>query len=96
MPALLRNSSPRGPRFYEDDGELLFMHVFDPNTVDGPRHATDEDRVAHPAAYAEYERRAADPGVQDVFPGVKPPVTFKGEPPEDLPEIKARGSKAPA
>jgi hypothetical protein len=96
MPALQRNSSPRGPRFYEDGGELKFMQVFDANTIDGPREATDEDRLAHPQAYADYEARQAGVAGDESFPGVKPIVTFKGERPADLPKPQGRRAQADA
>lgn len=82
MPAIIRNTGPRGPRFFEDGGELRFVNVVDASTRDGPREATDEDRLAHPEAFAAYE--AND---QSMFPGAKPMITFSGEPP---PEVASR------
>lgn len=79
MPAIIRNTGPRGPRFFEDGGDLRFVNVVDASTRDGPREATDEDRIAHPEAFAAYER--AD---ESMFPGATPMITFSGEPPPEL------------
>lgn len=43
----------RGPRFFEQDGELMFEHVIDGSNRIGPRPATDDDRRVHPQAYAD-------------------------------------------
>jgi hypothetical protein len=79
MPAIIRNTGPRGPRFFEDNGTLRFVNVVDASTRDGPRDATDEDRIAHPEAFA-----ALGSSAHDMFPGAKPMVTFSGEPPPEL------------
>lgn len=64
MPALSRMlTATRGPRFYgaseeDDDGEavpvLMFVNYLDGSTRDGPRHATEEDAVAHPKAWGDF------------------------------------------
>lgn len=82
MPVLTRNTGPRGPRFFEEGGEIMFVHVLDGSTRFGPRPATDEDRTDHPTAWLAY--CAED----ETFPGA-PPVTFAdpvgGRPPERTP-----------
>ena len=42
----------RGPRFYEEDGKLMFVRYIDGSTREGPRAATEADIDAHPAAFA--------------------------------------------
>lgn len=81
MPAIIRNTGPRGPRFYEDGGELKFVNTVDASTRDGPRDATDEDRVAHPEAFAAYERND-----ESMFPGAKPMIAFSGKRPPGVPD----------
>jgi len=75
MPALVRNASPRGPRFYEDAGRLMFVNILDASTRDGPRPATAEDKKAHAATFAAF--KAGEP---DAFPGSQPLVTFSDPP----------------
>lgn len=84
MPALVRNNAPRGARFYEDDGKLLFVHVIDSCTQEGPRLATKADQEAHPEAWEALVN--AEP---DRFPGSEPIVTFEGEAPERRPARRA-------
>lgn len=76
MPALVRNNSPRGPRFYQEDGELKFINVVDSCTRDGPRLAGEADKAAHPEAW-----EALVNGTPDMIPGAEPLVTFTGEAP---------------
>lgn len=83
MPAIIRNTGPRGPRFFEDGGVLRFVNVVDASTRDGPRDATDEDRQTHPEAFAAFGREDAS-----MFPGAQPMVTFTGEPPPQLSDRK--------
>lgn len=54
MPVLERSIALRGPKFYRDGKEELFVNHIDGSTRDGPRPATDEDRAAHTKAYATY------------------------------------------
>lgn len=86
--AIIRNTGPRGPRFFLDGEELRFVNVVDASTRDGPRAATDDDRIAHPEAYAAYERDD-----ESMFPGAKPMITFIGEAPA---EVAARAPLAVA
>lgn len=67
-----------GPRFFERDGEIMFEHVIDSRTRQGPRLASDLDIANHPEAFA----RMGEPldGVE-VNP---PPVGYID--PEELPE----------
>jgi hypothetical protein len=81
MPAIIRNTGPRGPRFFEDGGELRFVNVVDASTRDGPREATDEDRMAHPEAFRAYEKND-----ESMFPGAKPMITFSGKRPASVPD----------
>jgi hypothetical protein len=90
MPVIVRNSGPRGPRFYAVDRELMFVNVIDGSTCHGPRPATAEDKAEHPDAYARFKA-----GTPDEIPGAKPIVTFKGERPADEEPRRARGSVAP-
>lgn len=78
--AIVRNTGPRGPRFYEDGGKLHFVNVVDASTRDGPREATDADQEAFADAYAAFRRGHSG----DSFPGAKPMITFSGEPPAEL------------
>ncbi len=52
MPTLQRSLSMRGARFYRDGEEVMFVHHVDASTREGPRPATDEDRLAHPEEWA--------------------------------------------
>ena len=79
MPALARNNSPRGARFYQDDGKLLFINVMDSCTRDGPRLATEADKEAHPEAW-----EALVSSAPEMIPGMAPLVTFEGEAPEQV------------
>lgn len=52
MPTLNRLISVRGPRFYLDGDEVMFVNHLDGSTREGPRAATEEDRRSFPEAYA--------------------------------------------
>lgn len=54
MPALNRMIAPRGPRFFVDDGQMLFVNYLDGSTREGPRPATKEDSLIHPEAWAAF------------------------------------------
>ena len=48
-----------GPRFSGEKAEdgavkVMFTHVIDAGNIVGPREATDEDKDAHPAEYADF------------------------------------------
>lgn len=81
MPVLSRNQGPRGARFFDEGGELMFVHVLDGSTRFGPRPATDEDLGAFPVEFGEYQKRAMAErdNTQADFPGA-PPVTFSDPP----------------
>lgn len=87
--AIIRNTGPRGPRFYEDGGELMFVNVVDASTRDGPRPATDADMEAHPEAVGAFKANE-----ESLFPGAKPLITFRGERPPGAPDPE-RLAKAP-
>lgn len=54
--AVRRNAHfTRGPRFFREDGEVLFEFVIDATNVVGPRPAHDGDRVSHPEAWAQFQ-----------------------------------------
>lgn len=91
MPALQRSSAPRGARFYEDGGEIMFVHVLDATSRIGPREATDADRAEHPESWRRYEDDLPDPATE-----FAPMVTFS-DPADIQKEIatRAKGSKAP-
>ena len=59
MPALDRQISQRGPKFFRQDGRLMFVHHIDGSTRDGPREATEADRKAHEALYRAFTRKPA-------------------------------------
>jgi len=61
-PVLSRQVCLRGPRFYPERGKAMFVNHIDASTREGPREATDEDRAAHPKAWAAY--RKSEPGRQ--------------------------------
>lgn len=44
----------RGPRFYRDDGELMFAFGIDPSNSIGPRQATKIDQERWPEAWAAF------------------------------------------
>lgn len=71
MPALQRSAAPRGARFYQDGGKLMFVNVLDASTRDGPRPATAVDKKAYPEALDAFQVGGAD-----VFPGSRPLVSF--------------------
>lgn len=93
MPAaIIRNTGPRGPRFYEDGEELMFVNVVDASTRDGPRPATEADMEAHPEAVAALKSNETS-----TFPGAKPLITFvdpNGKRPPDFPDPE-KLAKAP-
>lgn len=64
MPALQRRVSQRGPRFYREGGELMFVHHLDGSTHIGPRPATDEDKAAYDEALAALEGEASAGGAR--------------------------------
>ena len=91
MPAIQRSSAPRGARFYEEDGELMFVNVLDATSRIGPREAVDEDRETHPEAWAVYMGLQEDPRSQ-----FAPLVTFSTPEGTDLGKpTKAKGERAP-
>jgi hypothetical protein len=93
MPVVRRSNAPRGPRFYQDDGNLMFLNVVDSMTQDGPREATDEDRLSNPQAWEIFEGTRPDP-----VAAFAPMVQF-ADPPGGRPAEKpivAKGEKAPA
>jgi hypothetical protein len=59
----------RGPRFWHDGGVIRFVNHLDSSTRDGPREATEADKVAHPEAFAKLGADADGIGV--------PMVAFK-------------------
>lgn len=81
MSTIIRNTGPRGPRFYVDGEALRFVNVVDASTRDGPRDATEEDQAAYPQAYAAFER-----GDESTFPGAAPMITFSGKRPAGVPD----------
>jgi hypothetical protein len=55
MPDLDYSAAPvLGPRFYEEDGKIMFTHVVDRANVIGPREATQKDKDAHPDHWAPF------------------------------------------
>ena len=65
MPALQRSVSIRGARFYHEGDEVMFVRHLDASTREGPRAATDEDKAAHPDAWAKFSREPVKtPGPQ--------------------------------
>ena len=93
-PVLVRRISPRGPRFWFEGETLMFANQLDGSTRDGPREATDADRVAHAGAYsAALELQEADPPGQPILsardPAVKPPA-----PTRPYAEKRARAAEA--
>lgn len=82
MPVLQRNNAPRGPRFYKDDGKLLFVNILDGSTREGPRPATADDKATHAEAFEVFKS-----GEEPAFPGSKPLVSFVT--PEKTPETAA-------
>lgn len=93
MPALQRSSAPRGARFYYDaDAEtILFLNVLDATSRIGPRPATDEDREAHPDAWAVLEGTKPDP-----ITAFAPMITFSDPANLEKPTpTRAKGEKAP-
>lgn len=43
-----------GPRFYRDDGRVLFKYVLDGKSEIGPYEATDQDKAEHAEAWAMF------------------------------------------
>ena len=72
MPALNRMTGPRGARFYDEDGVLMFVNVMDGSTRFGPREAVAIDAEAHPEAWADYKSRLE--------------ATESGAPKDDMPD----------
>ena len=82
MPALQRSISIRGPRFFYDDGELMFVNHLDSSTREGPRPATKADSLAHPQAWAAFQSEDPDhvlkPVLRAIDPEGGPPTPEKG------------------
>jgi hypothetical protein len=78
MPALQRRISLRGPRFWAEDGRVLFMNHLDGSTQIGPREATDEDRAEHAAAWAAFEAREPAEPFKPLVAFTEPPDRRKG------------------
>ena len=96
MPALQRNSAPRGVRFYIDTVEgvetIMFLHVIDACTRNGPRAALTEDMEEHPAEWSAFEE-----GTAYLPPGSVPLITFSTPEGAEIPKpTKAKGERAPA
>lgn len=86
MPALDRRISTRGPKFWEQGDDVMFVNFIDASTRDGPRLATDDDIAMYPDEY----RRAFDAPSYDP-PGVplvqirdpeETPANRRGRPPK--------------
>ena len=65
----------RGPRFYEHEGEVMFVHQLDSRSSIGPRPATQDDFDKHPDAYAQMGELPATPL------GARVEVVAEAEPP---------------
>lgn len=52
----------KGPKFYEQDGVVMFTYVIDPSSVVGPYKARWQDQADHPEAWAAFlAERAPEP-----------------------------------
>lgn len=50
-----RNAMPaKGPRFFREDGEVMFEFVIDAGNIIGPRLANKADSGNHPLAWSEF------------------------------------------
>jgi hypothetical protein len=78
MSSVERRISVRGPRFWMDGDELMFCFQYDSSTRDGPRPATDKDRLNFDEAYAAFIE-----GSDDKLMG--PPVSITKVDPEAIP-----------
>jgi len=68
-----RNIMPKvGPRFFRDGPDVTFEFVVDPNSIIGPRLATEADSEKHPEAWHEFVSGVADE-VFEVVPDAREP-----------------------
>ena len=85
MPALQRNVSLRGAKFYRQGGKLMFILHLDASTRVGPREATGEDMDAWPEAFAHFE--AGDEG------GAMGPLVSFSDPKAPIPRFAGTSPK---
>ena len=91
MPALERRISLRGPRFWIEDGKLMFCNQIDGSTRDGPRDATPADKASFPDAYAKGPA-GDDAGLGSML-SVSNPETMPAEPPRPFAERRERAGQ---
>lgn len=63
MPALQRSVSIRGPRFFKDGDDVMFVNHVDGSTREGPRKATRADKAKHAPAYEAFKADAQSEGL---------------------------------
>lgn len=95
MPALERRISLRGPRFWMDDGKLMFCNQIDGSTREGPREATSADRHNFPTALEGMMAQTpnADPPGQPLI-STKDPDIIPAPAPKPYAERRARAAEA--
>lgn len=100
MLAPSRLLGPRGPRFYGEGAQIMFVNVLDSTTREGPRQATKADSLAHVEAWAKFtgELPDADPlnaglSFRDVEEG-EGPTDPEAEKPADEPGPYAKRRQA--
>lgn len=62
----------KGPRFYREDGVVMFIFGIDPSNVLGPRPATKVDQADHAGAWQEFLEKQHKPQLDrdgDGLPG---------------------------
>jgi hypothetical protein len=97
-----RNIAPAvGPKFFRENGEVLFQFVIDSTNVIGPRPATRRDQEQHAGAWAAFTRaeglsaldRDGDGGEGGSLPAESPPAVPVEEPAPPKPTRKPRRAK---
>ncbi len=92
MPALERRISLRGPRFWMDEGGVMFCNQLDSSTRDGPRKATDADIANHPDAYDAWLNTPEDEGPGKPMISVRDPAVKPEPPPKPFAARRAKAA----
>lgn len=79
-PVLSRQVALRGPKFYRDGANVMFVNHLDASTREGPREATTADAEAHPKAFEAF---VGDGGAEPFRPLLAFSDPPSGKPPRE-------------
>ena len=74
-----------GPLFFRRDGVTYFQFTVDASSVIGPRKATEQDQIEHPAAWEQFAGatdRDGDGQMGGSLPKAEEPPKRRGRPPK--------------